>query len=76
MIEIVAEAERERHAGGTPPSVKQEKVAATERSFTGQYLRATLAKAPVQSEPVEVPKVRKRGKRVAVADQPDLIEAK
>ena len=60
--EIVAE--------GTP-----EAVAANERSFTGAYLQDTLAKAPVRSEPVEVPKVRKRGKRAA-ADQPDLIAAK
>jgi excinuclease ABC subunit A len=60
--EIVAE--------GTP-----EAVAASERSFTGQYLRETLAKAPVRTEPVEVPKPRKRSK-CAVADEPDLLAAK
>ncbi len=60
--EIVAE--------GTP-----EKVAAEPKSFTGQYLRETLAKTPVRSEPFEGPKVPKRRKRVA-ADQPDLISAK
>jgi hypothetical protein len=51
--------------------------------FTGQYscpepsrrMRETLAKAPVRSEPVAVPKVQKRGKR-ASEDQPDLIAAK
>lgn len=50
--------------------------------MTGQYscpepsrrMRETLAKAPVRSEPVEVPKARKRGKRLA--EQPDLIQAK
>ena len=57
-------------AEGTP-----EQVAAIERSFTGQYLRETLAKTPVRSEPFEAVKPRKRGKRVA-ADQPDLIAAK
>ncbi|MCF2514572.1 excinuclease ABC subunit UvrA [Sphingomonas sp. G124] len=60
--EIVAE--------GTP-----EAVAANERSFTGQYLRETLAKTPVSSEPVKVPKPSKRAKRVA-ADEPDLLAAK
>ncbi|MFL6777574.1 MAG: excinuclease ABC subunit UvrA, partial [Sphingomicrobium sp.] len=60
--EIVAE--------GTP-----EAVAANERSYTGGYLRGTLAKTPVTSEPVKVPRVRKRAK-VASEDQPDLIAAK
>ena len=60
--EIVAE--------GTP-----EAVAANERSFTGAYLRETLAKTPVSSEPVKVPKPRKRAKG-ASEDQPDLIAAK
>ena len=60
--EIVAE--------GTP-----EAVAANDRSFTGQYLRATLAKTPVSSEPVKVPKPSRRTKR-ASEDQPDLIAAK
>jgi len=50
-------------------------VAANERSFTGAYLKESLKKAPVRNEPVEVPKTRKRGKRVT-ADQPDLIAAK
>jgi excinuclease ABC subunit A len=59
--EIVAE--------GTP-----EQVAANERSFTGRYLRETLKKTPVSSEPVKVPKP-KRGKRTS-EDQPDLIAAK
>jgi len=60
--EIVAE--------GTP-----EQVAAEPKSFTGQYLRETLAKSPVGSGPFEGPKVRKRGKQMA-AEQPDLIAAK
>ncbi len=60
--EIVAE--------GTP-----EAVAANERSFTGAYLRETLAKTPVSSEPVTLAKPRKRAKR-ASEDQPDLIAAK
>jgi excinuclease ABC subunit A len=60
--EIVAE--------GTP-----EQVAANERSFTGQYLRETLAKSPVRTEEFEAPKPRRRGKRVA-GDQPDLVAAK
>ena len=60
--EIVAE--------GTP-----EQVAANERSFTGQYLRETLKKSPVQSEPALVPRPRKRAKR-ATADEPDLLAAK
>jgi excinuclease ABC subunit A len=60
--EIVAE--------GTP-----EKVAASERSFTGQYLRETLKKSPVSSEPLALVKPRKRAKR-ASEDQPDLIAAK
>jgi excinuclease ABC subunit A len=65
--EIVAE--------GTP-----EQVAADERSFTGQYLRETLAKAPVRTEPVAVPKRKARSSRAksvdADADQPDLMAAK
>ena len=60
--EIVAE--------GTP-----EQVAANERSFTGQYLRETLAKSPVRSEAVEGPKGRRRSKRTQ-AEQPDLIPVK
>jgi hypothetical protein len=52
-----------------------EAVAANERSYTGQYLRETLAKAPVSSESVAVPKPRKRAKR-ASEDQPDLIAVK
>ena len=60
--EIVAE--------GTP-----EQVAAEPKSFTGQYLRDTLAKTPVRTEPVRMPKARKRAKRVP-EDQPDLIDAK
>src|SRR5207342_2281160 len=60
--EIVAE--------GTP-----EAVAANARSFTGAYLRETLAKTPVTSEPVTLAKPRKRAKR-ASEDQPDLIAAK
>jgi len=59
--EIVAE--------GTP-----ETVAAEAGSFTGQYLRETLAKAPVRNEPAEGPKPRKRAKR-ASEDQADLIAA-
>jgi excinuclease ABC subunit A len=64
--EIVAE--------GTP-----EKVAAMERSFTGQYLRETLKKAPRTpaqagaSKPRRSSRARSRG---ADADQPDLIGAK
>lgn len=57
-------------AEGTP-----EQVAAVERSFTGQYLRETLARSPVRTEPIETPKLRKRSKR-ASEDQPDLIAAK
>jgi excinuclease ABC subunit A len=57
-------------AEGTP-----EQVAAVERSFTGQYLRETLAKTPVRAEPFEAVKPRKRGRR-AEADQPDLMAAK
>jgi excinuclease ABC subunit A len=60
--EIVAE--------GTP-----EQVAANERSFTGSYLKETLAKTPVTSEPLALAKRRKRAKRVS-EDQPDLIGAK
>jgi excinuclease ABC subunit A len=60
--EIVAE--------GTP-----EAVAANERSFTGAYLRETLKRTPVSSEPVLVPKLRKRAKRVE-AGEPDLLAAK
>ena len=60
--EIVAE--------GTP-----EQVAAEAKSFTGQYLRETLAKTPVRSAPVLVPKPRKRGKP-GEARQPDLITTK
>lgn len=60
--EIVAE--------GTP-----EAVAGNERSFTGAYLRETLAKAPVSSEPVKVPKLSKRAKR-AIVEEPDLLAAK
>jgi len=56
-------------AEGTP-----EQVAAVERSFTGQYLRETLAKSPVRSE-AEGPKLRKRGKRIQ-AEEPDLLAAK
>jgi excinuclease ABC subunit A len=63
-------------AEGTP-----EQVAAVERSFTGQYLRETLAKTPVRSE-LDLPAAKRKprtrsggGKRVA-ADQPDLIAAK
>jgi hypothetical protein len=66
--------EREWHAGGMPPS-DHEAVAANERSFTGQYLRETLAKAPVRNESVALAKPRKRAKR-ASEDQPDLIAAK
>jgi excinuclease ABC subunit A len=66
--EIVAE--------GTP-----EAVAGNERSFTGAYLRETLAKAPVRNEPITAPKRKSsrssRAKsRGADADQPDLIAAK
>lgn len=60
--EIVAE--------GTP-----EMIAASERSFTGQYLRETLARSPATAEPVALAKPRKRAKR-ASEDQPDLIVAK
>jgi excinuclease ABC subunit A len=60
--EIVAE--------GTP-----EAVAANDRSFTGSYLRETLKRTPVSSEPVLLPKPRRRAKR-ASEDQPDLIAAK
>ena len=79
MIEIVAEAKRERHAGGMPPSAKQEAVAANERSFTGQYLKETLAKAPVSSPAqagVQVKKKFRRKPTISEADQPDLIAAK
>ena len=61
--EIVAEALRERHAGGMPPSAKQEAVAASERNFMGQYLRESLAKAPVSSPAqagVQVSKAKRR----------------
>ena len=63
--EIVAE--------GTP-----EKVAASDRSFTGQYLRDTLAKTPVQSSSVRPELVEGRKKRVkrTSAEQPDLIAVK
>ena len=60
--EIVAE--------GTP-----EQVAAEAESFTGQYLRDTLAKTPVRSEPVALAKPRKRAKG-ASEDQPDLVAVK
>jgi len=61
-------------AEGTP-----EQVAAVERSFTGQYLRETLAKTP--SAPaeagVQAPKGKfRRSRKSVVADPPDLIAAK
>jgi excinuclease ABC subunit A len=62
-------------AEGTP-----EAVAASERSFTGQYLMETLAKAPrapaqagAQSKPRRSSRAKSRG---VDADQPDLIGAK
>lgn len=78
--EIVAEAERGRHAGGMPPSVKQATVAASERSFTGAYLRETLKKAPrapaqAGAQKPSRPK-RKRSSALGAEDQPDLIAAK
>jgi excinuclease ABC subunit A len=60
-------------AEGTP-----EAVAANERSFTGQYLRETLAKSPIRSPAeagVQAPKARKRAKK-AEAEQADLLAAK
>jgi hypothetical protein len=57
-------------------------VAAEPKSFTGQYLKETLAKAPVRTEPVEVPKrksprsSRAKSRDADAADQPDLIAAK
>jgi excinuclease ABC subunit A len=59
--EIVAE--------GTP-----EQVAANERSFTGQYLKPMLERAP-KPELVETKAIRKLRKK-ASADQPDLLAAK
>jgi excinuclease ABC subunit A len=68
--EIVAE--------GTP-----EAVAASERSFTGQYLRETLKKSPVSSPAEAGVQVTKKGRRKPApskaegsADQPDLLAAK
>jgi excinuclease ABC subunit A len=63
--EIVAE--------GTP-----EAVAGNERSFTGQYLRETLAKSPVSAAAqagVQAPKVKRRTKKIE-AEQADLLAAK
>jgi hypothetical protein len=53
-------------------------VAASERSFTGQYLRETLAKAPRAPAQAGTQSVKKRIRRKASAeaDQPDLIGAK
>jgi excinuclease ABC subunit A len=59
--EIVAE--------GTP-----EQVAANERSFTGQYLKPMLERAP-KVEVVETKPVKKPRKK-ALVDQPDLLPAK
>jgi excinuclease ABC subunit A len=63
--EIVAE--------GTP-----EAVAANKRSFTGQYLKETLAKAPRSPAQAGVQAKRKTRRRPAAsgANQPDLIAAK
>ena len=62
--EIVAE--------GTP-----EAVAANERSFTGQYLRETLAKTPrVAASAVAAKPKRARNLKRPEVDQPDLISAK
>jgi hypothetical protein len=80
--EIVAEAKRDRHAGGMPSSAKQEQVA-NERSFTGQYLRETLKKSPVSSPAEAGVQVTKKGRRKPApskaegsADQPYLLAAK
>jgi len=43
--EIVAEAERERHAGGMKQPAKPEQVAKEPRSYTGHYLKDVLAKS-------------------------------
>jgi excinuclease ABC subunit A len=61
--EIVAE--------GTP-----ETVAATARSFTGQYLKDTLAKSPRASAPAALAKPKRTRKAKASADEADLIAAK
>ena len=59
--EIVAE--------GTP-----EAVAANERSFTGQYLKPMLERAP-RPELIETKPVKKSRRKVA-AEQPDLLAVK
>jgi len=56
-------------AQGTPESV-----AASGRSFTGQYLRETLAKAPRASARTTVTKPKRS--RKAKAEEPDLLAAK
>ncbi|MCL6684283.1 excinuclease ABC subunit UvrA [Sphingomonas alba] len=62
--EIVAE--------GTP-----EVVAASPRSFTGHYLKDTLAKAPKVAAPAVVAKPKRTRKlKASEVDQPDLIAAK
>ena len=71
---IVAEAKREWHAGGMPPSAKQETVAASPRSFTGQYLKPMLERAP-KPELVDT-KPAKKARKKAAADEPDLLAAK
>lgn len=71
----------ERHAGGMPPSAKQEDVAGNARSITGAYLKETLKKAP-RSSPAKAGAHSKKARpsraksRGAEADQPDLIAAK
>jgi excinuclease ABC subunit A len=60
---------------GTP-----EQVAAHDRSFTGQYLKQTLARSPTVTPAkagIQAPKAKaRRGRKAAEADQPDLIGAK
>jgi Excinuclease ATPase subunit len=61
--EIVAE--------GTP-----ETVAATPRSFTGQYLKDTLARSPRAFAATSPAKPKRTRKTKAAAEEPDLIPAK
>ena len=80
ILEIVAEALRERHAGGMPLSAKQEAVAGNARSFTGAYLKETLKRSPRAPAQAGAQSKRPRSSRAksrsADADQPDLIAAK
>jgi hypothetical protein len=87
MIGSLSRDDRERHAGGMPPS-DHEAVAAEPKSFTGQYLKPLLARStpsPLEGEgrgegrSETVRPERRRGARKKASsseDQPDLIAAK